>query len=273
MNFKLMRTSGQVTICRIRFFLCIAMFCLLFPHVVFATGKDTQIAFSQLVEVAKGSGVQKETLLLVTQEVLEEKLKTKDAACLLLKLVDAKASGLPITYLEEKMMEGRAKGISGVKICGVIESMVEEMNFSKQLLVQKTGAEPQEATLRRMFEIRSQGITRDQVKVFFSSHTGKNEDAIVEGLRLYSLLKQAGVPSHELDEFVALVMKDDATLMRWKEVPQLYSLVIRRGGASNVFMSKAIEAVKDGILPHQFARELSLQPRSLGVLEQSTQNN
>lgn len=262
-----------MTICHIRFFLFIAMFCLLFPHAVFATGKDTQIAFPQLVEVAKGAGIQKETLLLVTQEVLKEKLKTKDAACLLSKLVDARASGLPITLLEEKVMEGRAKGISGAKICGAIESMVKEMNFSKQLLIQKTGAEPQEAALRMMFEIRSQGITRDQVEAFFSSHTGKNEAAIVEGLRLYSLLKQAGIPSHELDEFVALVMKDDATLMRWKEVPQLYSLVIRRGGASNVFMNKAIEAVKAGILPHQFARELSLQPRSLGVPEQNTQNN
>lgn len=268
-----MRTTGQVTIRRIRFFLCIAMFCLLFPHVVFATGKDAQTSFPKLVEIASHAGIQKETLLLVTQEVLEEKLKTKDASCLLSKLVDAKASGLPITFLEEKIMEGRAKGIPGAKICDAIESMVEEMNFSKQLLIQQTGAEPQEATLRMMFEIRAQGITRDQVEAFFSSHAGKNEAAIVEGLRLYSLLKQAGVSSHELDEFVALVMKDDATLMRWKEVPQLYSLVIRRGGASNIFMSKAIEAVKAGTLPHQFARELSLQPRSLGLSEQITQNN
>ena len=273
MNCKFIRKIERVTIFRIRFFLCIAMFCLLFPHVVFAAGKGTQTAFPQLVEIAKSVGIQKEILLLVTQEVLEEKLDRKNAACLLSKLVNAKAAELPIVFLEEKVLEGRAKKVSGAKICDAIERMVEEMNFSKQLLVQKTGAEPQEFALRMMFEIRSQGATRDQVETFVSSYADKSETMIVEGLRLYSLLKQAGVPSHELDEFVALVMKDDATLMRWKEVPQLYSLVIRRGGASNVFMSKAIEAVKDGILPHQFARELSLQPRPLGVLEQGTQNN
>ena len=61
------------------------------------------------MEVAKGAGIQKETLLLVTQEVLEEKLKTKDAACLLSKLVNAKAAELPIVFLEEKVLEGRAK--------------------------------------------------------------------------------------------------------------------------------------------------------------------
>jgi hypothetical protein len=188
-------------------------------------------------------------------------------------LTNAQRSGLPVSFLEEKILEGRAKGIVGSKICKALADMVEEMYFSKHLFFQKTGEVPQKAALRIMYEIHAQGLPRKKTEEFVSFYADKKVSTILEGLRLYALLDQAGVPSAKFNEFIALAMQDEAILMRWKEISQLYSIVIKNGGEPEDFMNKAIKAVKSGRSPHSFARELSLQPRSLGVLEQSTNDN
>ncbi|SIN79368.1 hypothetical protein SAMN02745161_0793 [Halodesulfovibrio marinisediminis DSM 17456] len=276
MNYNQLIAQKQVTIGRAAITACIVLSLLLLPSFASATEKAkkvVQVPFSELIESAKNAGIQQDILFLMTQEVLEKKIDKSSATCLVSLLINAKKAGMPVSILEEKIREGRAKGVAGARISKAIKGMIEEMQFSKQLLSQKTGAEPQETDLRMMCEILSQGISRTQAENFVSSYADKKINIVLEGLRLYALLSQSGVSSHQLNEFTVIVMTDEAVLMRWRELPQLFSIVIRSDVTPNVFMSKAIQAVKLGTLPHNFARELSLQPRSLGVSEESSNDS
>lgn len=254
---------------RISIFIALSLLCVpMAAHANKSHPSSAQTSLSERIEMAKEAGVQQDVLLLVTQDVLEKKLDGNSAACLLNVVLTAKEAELPASVLEEKIREGSAKGVQGKRICMALKSMVEEMKFSKQLLTQHTNEPPKEAAIRAIHEALSQGVTHAQAEAFLSTHSNKNRKTVLEAFSLYALLKQSGVSSSQLNEFIDLVMKDDAVMSRWKELPQLFAIVTRGGVPSEVFMEKAIEAVKAGSSPHKFARELSLRPRSLGVSEE-----
>ncbi|SHI71379.1 hypothetical protein SAMN05660830_00746 [Halodesulfovibrio aestuarii] len=255
----------------VKFIVCITICLLCFP--IIANGSDVPIAsvqtrLSERIEMAKEAGIQQDVLLLVTQEVLDKKLDGESAVCILNIALAAKNSKLPASVFEEKIREGSAKRIQGERICMALKSLFKEMEFSKQLLAQYTNKTPSESEIRTMHEAFSQGATHAQAEAFLSSHHSKKIKTALAAFSLYSLLKQSGVSSSQLNEFITLVMKDDAVMSRWKELPQLFAIVTRGGVAPDDFMEKATQAVKKGTSPHKFARELSLRPRLLGVSEE-----
>lgn len=262
-------------LCLKKYFISILLFSgLLVSFPAVASTIDTSAkSFSKQVEIAKEAKVSKELLLLITQDVLENTLESQQANSLLAKLIAAQREGLPLSVFEEKVIEGRAKGISASRICRAVNAMLGEMLFSKQLLQKLTGKAPDKSILQSMVEVSAQGISRAQQTTFVTTYSSRNLNSIVEGLKLYSLLNQAGVSFDELQRFMHLVMKDDATLMRWKEVTQLFSIVIARGIEPDDFIKKASSAVEAGILPNAFARNFALQPRSLGVTERDSEIN
>ncbi|WP_290919305.1 hypothetical protein [Halodesulfovibrio sp.] len=243
-----------------------------FPALASTTDISTK-SFSKQVEMANEAKISKELLLLITQDALEDRLESQQASCLLAKLIAAQREGLPLNVFEEKVIEGRAKGVSASRICSAVNAMLVEMQFSKQLLHELTGKAPDKSIIKNMVEVSAQGISRAQQTAFVTAYASRSLKSIVEGLKLYALLKQAGVSFNELQGFMRLVMKDDATLMRWKEVTQLFSIVIATGVDPDDFITKASSAVEAGILPNAFARNFALQPRSLGVTERNSEIN
>lgn len=267
MNF---RTIGNVWAIRMFCFGCVLCSCSPFITGAMAASKSEnkdQHVFSEVVEAANRAEIQQETLLLITQSLFEHTLEEQDAACLLVNLVNAKNDGLPVSLLEEKIVEGKAKGISGSQLCSAIKHMCKEVSELQTLLAHQIDIALQEDVLAVLYEIRAQGVTQHEIRKFFALYADKEMGILLEGIRLHALLNQAGVSSENLETFIALVMQKKSTLMRWKEITQLFSIVVKSGISPNAFMNKAILAVKSGKLPHTLANELSLQPRALGVTE------
>lgn len=226
--------------------------------------QSSDAGFGQAMENAD---VQKRILSMLLQSVDEEKLTSPEATCIRAVVEIARINGLPLAVLEEKIQEGCAKNINGLRICVALESVVDNLHFSKKQLKLYGQGVPDGRDIQITADVLLQGVAREQMTAFLSSYDGCAVATLAEALRLFALLKQSGVPVSDINKFITVVLGSKGEMARWKELPQLLSLAQKHGVSPRVVMQQALQAVKMHTPPHEFARKFSSTTRNIGFAE------
>ncbi|OBQ46387.1 hypothetical protein [Halodesulfovibrio spirochaetisodalis] len=225
---------------------------------------------ASLVAQAQTIAVDDRVLLAVLKGVYTSKISKECAVNLLAAIIRTHKDGLPVSILEAKINEGLAKKVPVEIICTVIRRISEDMDFSRKLIAQYQSAPLSVQEMQTMVEALEQLQDNTQVRDFFARYKQIPVAIRIEGIKTYSLLQQAGGSPKRLRPLMAEVMKNETRLQRWKELPQLLAIALRTGIEPDIFIQKAVAAIKKNKAPHELSREFSLQPRNLGI---STKSN